>query len=118
MTRFEALPWLDESLARLPAGVKKYLLLPPVHIHTLPEPGSLREAWEAECKRKIAAIARRRGALLVDWRIASPIAREDTLFWDPIHYRAPIADRLIDDLGHIVNEGRESPDGSYRILVR
>jgi hypothetical protein len=118
VSSFEALPWLDESLARLPARVKKYLLLPPVHIHALPEPGSLREAWEAECKRRIATIARRRGALLVDWRIASPTALEDTDFWDPIHYRAPIADRLIDDLGHIVNEGRESPDGSYRILVR
>ncbi len=118
VSSFEALPWLDESLARLPAGVKKYLMLPPVHVHALPEPHSLREAWEAECKRRIATIARRRGALLVDWRIASPIASEDTHFWDPIHYRAPIADRLIDDLGHIVNEGRESQDGSYRILVR
>jgi hypothetical protein len=115
---FAALPWLDESLARLPAGVKKYLLLPPVHIRMLPEPGSLREAQEAECKERIAAIARRRGATLIDWRIASPIASDDTHFWDPIHYRAPIADRLIDDLGQIVHEGRESPDGSYRILVR
>lgn len=115
VTDFKALTWLDESLARLPVEVKKYLLLPPVHIHTL---GSLSEAQEAECKRRIATIARQRGATLVDWRIASPISSEDTHFWDPIHYRLPIAYRLIDDLGHVVNEGRESPDGSYRILVR
>jgi hypothetical protein len=116
-TDFTALRWLDESLAHLPAEVKKYLLLPPVHIHMLPEPGSRREAHEAECKRRIATIARQRGATLVDWRIASPISSEDNYFWDPLHFRVPIADRLIDDLEHIVNEGRESPDGSYRILV-
>jgi hypothetical protein len=115
---FAALPWLDESLARLPASTRKILLLPPLHNHFLPEPGSPRAGLEAECKERLATIARRRGAMLVDWRIASPIASEDTNFWDPIHYRESIADRLIDDLGHIVNEGRESPDGSYRILVR
>jgi hypothetical protein len=117
-TDFTALQWLDDSLARLPAGVKKYMLLPPVHMHMLPEPGSLREAHEAECKRRIATIARQRGATLVDWRIASSISSEDAHYWDPLHYRLPIADRLIDDLAHVVHEGRESPDGSYRILVR
>jgi hypothetical protein len=117
-TNFTALPWLDESLARMPVDVKKYLLLPPVHIHMLPEPGSPREAREAECKRRIATIARRRGATLVDWRIVSPLSSEDAHFVDPLHYRLPVAYRLIDDLDHIVNEGRESPDGSYRILVR
>jgi hypothetical protein len=63
-------------------------------------------------------IARGRGAVLVDWRIISPLTTEDSHFWDPIHYRRPIAYRLIDDLEHAVKEGRESPEGSYRILVR
>jgi hypothetical protein len=54
----------------------------------------------------------------VDWRIVSPISSEDTCFVEPLHYRLPIAYRLTDDLDRIVNEGRESPDGSYRVLVR
>jgi hypothetical protein len=66
----------------------------------------------------VTAIARRRGALLVDWRIVSPLTADDSHFWDSLHYRLPVAYDLIDDLGHIVSEGRESPDGSYRILVR
>jgi hypothetical protein len=115
---FPALQWLDTSLASLPGTVRTFLVLPPVHVHMLPAPGSPREALEAECKRRLAAIARQRGALLVDWRIVSPLATEDAHFWDLVHYRLPIAYRLIDDLGHIVSEGRESPDGSYRILVR
>jgi hypothetical protein len=115
---FPALPWLDESLASFPDGTRKLLVFPPIHAHALPPPGSSRDVREAECKKRAEAIARQRGALLVDWRILSPLVTEDSLFWDPIHYRLPIASRMIDDLGHIVNEGRESPDGSYRILVR
>ena len=114
---FEALPWLDESLAGLPVATRKVLVFPPPHVHALPAPGSYGEAREAECKRRIATIARRRGAMLVDWRLVSPLTTDDSHFWDALHSRLPVAYRLIDDLEHIVNEGRESPDGSYRILV-
>jgi hypothetical protein len=115
---FEALPWLDESLASLPGATRKILVFPPVHAHALPAAGSFGEARDAQCKGRTTEIARRRGAMLVDWRIVSPLTTEDSHFWEPAHYRLPIAYRLIDDLDHIVNEGRESPDGSYRILVR
>jgi hypothetical protein len=115
---FEALPWLDQSLAGLPSATKKILVFPPVHAHALPAAGSYGKAREAECKRRIATIARQRGAMLVDWRLASPLTADDSHFWDLLHYRLPVAYRLIDDLEHIVSEGRESPDGSYRILVR
>lgn len=115
---FEALPWLDESLAALPDETRKILMFPPVHAHMLPAAGSYGEAREAECKNRVTAIARRRGASLVDWRIVSPLTTEDSNFWDLLHYRLPIAYGLIDDLQHIIAEGRESPDGSYRILVR
>jgi hypothetical protein len=114
---FPALPWLDAGLARLPDETRKVLVFPPVHVRTLPAPGSPREAWEAECKRQVAAIARRHGALLVDWRIVSPLTTDDSHFWDPLHYRLPVGYQLIDDLDHIIHEGRDSPDGSYRILV-
>jgi hypothetical protein len=115
---FEALRWLDESLAGLPDATRKFLVFPPVHAHALRAAGSHREAQDAECKKRVATIAHRHGAILVDWRIVSPLTVEDSHFWDPVHYRLPIAYRLIEDLGHIVNEDRESPDGSYRILAR
>ena len=114
---FPALPWLDASLAGLPDTTRKWLVFPPPHVRALPEPGSPGAAREAECKTRIAEIARRRGALLLDWRFVSRLTSDDTNFWDPLHYRLPVAYRLIDDLGHVVNEGRESEDGSYRILV-
>jgi hypothetical protein len=115
---FPPLAWLDESLAVLPGAAKKVLLFPPVHANSIPPAGSYGEAREAECKTRIAAIARQRGAMLADWRFVSPLTAEDSNFWDGLHYRLPVAYRVIDDLAHIVDEGRESPDGSYRILVR
>jgi hypothetical protein len=114
---FPALPWLDESLAALP-DAKKVLLFPPVHAVSIPAAGSYGEARETECKTRVAAIARRRGAMLADWRFVSPLTAEDSNFWDGLHYRLPIAYRLIDDLEHIIREGREAPDGRYRVLVR
>lgn len=115
---FSTLAWLDSSLASLPGSTKKFLVFPPVHRNAMPAAGSYGEALEAECKSRIATIARQHGALLVDWRIMSPLTTEDSNFWDAAHYRLPIAYRLIEDLGHIVDEGRESQDGSYRILAR
>lgn len=115
---FPTLAWLDGSLAGLASSTKKLLVFTPVHANGMPAAGSYGEALERECKARIATIARRHGALLVDWRIVSPLTTEDSNFWDPAHYRLPIAYRLIDDLARVVDEGRESPDGSYRILVR
>jgi hypothetical protein len=117
-TRLEALPWLDKTLADLPDTTRKFLVFPPVHAHALPIAGSRRAALDAECKRRVAMIARQRGAMVVDWRRVSPLTTDDSHFWDLVHYRLPVAYRLIDDLDHVINEGRESPDGSYRILVR
>jgi hypothetical protein len=115
---FPTLPWLDQGLAELPGSTRKLLFFTPVHVLAQPSPGSYLEAVESECKARIADLARRRGAILVDWRIASALTTEATNYWDWLHYRLPIAYRMIDDLDHIVAEGRESPDASYRILVR
>jgi hypothetical protein len=115
---FPALAWLDAMLATLPAGTLKVLAYMPVHVAAQPTPGSRGAARERECKDRIAGIARKRGASIVDWRFASTITREDTNYWDPLHYRLPIAERIALELAAAVLEGRTSPDGSYRIIVR
>lgn len=82
---FPTLAWLDESLAALPGSTKKLLVFPPVHANAMPAAGSVGEAREAECKTRIATIARKGGAMLVDWRFASPLTAEDSNFWDGLH---------------------------------
>lgn len=115
---FEALAWLDGALAALPDATRRILVFPPVHVRALPAPGSRGEARERECKWEVAAIAHRRGAVVIDWRLKSSLTAEDGNFWDLVHYRLGVGYRLIGDLGRMVEEGREPGDGSARILVR
>jgi hypothetical protein len=105
-------------LGELPAVTTKVLAFMPVHVVAQAWPGTRDAAVEAECKTRIAAIGRARGAKVVDWRIASPITRNDENYWDALHYRLPIARRLTDDLIGAVLNGKESIDGSYRLPVR
>ena len=114
---FPALAWLDAMLAELPDTLK-ILAYMPVHVAAQPWPGSEDAAIETECKARIAAIAQARGAKVIDWRIASSLTRDDANYWDRLHYRLPIADRIAGQLAAAVLSGEASNDGTYRITVR
>jgi hypothetical protein len=113
---FPALAWLDRLLADMPATVK-VLAYMPVHVAAQPWPGSREAALEAECKRRIASIARLRGAKVIDWRMSSPLTRDDANYWDNLHYRLPIAHHLADDLVALVLGRLKSSDPNYNIVV-
>src|SRR5262249_26303033 len=114
---FPALPWLDRTLAKLSTQTSKILADMPVHVAAQPWPGTRAAAIEAECKARIAAVARRHAAQLIDWRIGSPLTTNDENYWDPLHYRLPIGERIASELIAAALEGRPSADGSYRIVV-
>jgi hypothetical protein len=80
-------------------------------------PGGPAAAREAVCKMRVAEIARRRGAVAVDFRIPSVVTRDDTNYWDALHYRLPIAARVVAALRRALDEGRDDPDGFYRVLA-
>jgi hypothetical protein len=112
--QFPALPWLDELLERFHG--RRLLVYMPVHIVAQPAPGSHAEAREQECKARIAEMARKHGAVpVIDFRIRSKITANDDNYWDPLHYRLPIADRVVKDLGEAL-AGREDPNGDWRYL--
>lgn len=113
---FPALQWLDTQLGNIPNGSKKILVYMPVHVAAQPWPGTWEAAVEMECKQRIAAIARARAAIVIDWRISSPLTRNDANYWDALHYRLPVATRIATEIGAAV-EGRSSSDGSYVITV-
>jgi hypothetical protein len=116
--KFPALAWMDTMLGELPAATTKVLALMPVHVAAQRWPGTREAAIEAECKARIAAIGRVRGATVIDWRIASPITTNDTNYWDGLHYRLHIAQRVADELVAAVLRNTESPEGNYRLVVR
>jgi len=115
---FPALRWLDEILTQMPATTRKVLVYMPVHVATQPWPGTREAAVEADCKARIADIARKTGSKVIDWRISSPLTREDANYWDRLHYRLPIAQKIARELPPAVLEDRQSADGSYRLTVR
>ncbi len=112
-----ALPWLDALLGLVPTDGLKIVAFMPVNVAAQPRPGSPAATREAACKAQVAAIARRRGATLVDFRIPSAVTRDDTNYWDALHYRLPVAARIVADVKRAVAERRDDPDGVYRVLA-
>ncbi len=112
--RFPALAWLDGLLSQVPATAFRMLAVMPVHVAAQPRPGSRQAAVAAACGERIAAIARRHGVPYVDFAIPSPITSEDANYWDPLHYRLPIAQRIIDGM-KAARAGQNAPDGLYRL---
>jgi hypothetical protein len=115
--RFPALQWLDEILALMPPSTLKIVALVPVHIAAQPAPGTEAAATEAECKARIATIAKQRGARAIDWRIPSALTTADANFWDNVHSRLPVAQRLVGEIGAAVLQNRPTTDGSYRLMT-
>ena len=105
--RYPALETLREELGRFPASTRKIVFFVPYNHVLFPAPGSDGARVWNECKRRVAAIAATMpGALAVDFMRPSPITENDRNYWDPLHYRVPVADRLVRDLA----AGGDTPD--------
>jgi len=113
--KFPALAWLDEILSRFPG--RTVLAVMPPHITLQPGPGSKKAAREDECKARIAEIAARYGAPLIDFRIHSEITANDDNYWDPLHYRLPIAERIVSGIERALASGKDDPNGDWDYLV-
>jgi len=88
----------------------------PAHIAAQPTPGSAKAAWRDECKARIGAIARRHEAPFIDFYIHSEITANDANWWDRLHFRLPIAERIVDDIERALATGKDDPMGDWRYL--
>jgi hypothetical protein len=114
--RFPALTWLDELLRRVPRATSVTLTMMPIHVASQSRPGTRTAAVEAACKERIADLGTRHRAAVVDFRLPSPVTTEDSNYWDPLHYRVGIADRIVAAL-LAARAGQEAPDGFYKVLA-
>jgi hypothetical protein len=113
--RYPGLRFLAEGLRGLPKGARLILVFPPVHIAFEPPPASPEGARAAECKRRAAAIAQAQGGIVVDFGFPSPITRVDENYWDPLHYRLPIARRVAEALQQAAEGERNAAD--FRVVA-
>ena len=113
--RFPALAWFDEIVAdkRWERIIPVFM---PVHVAAQPVSGSAAHAHEAECKRRIAEIAGSAGWSTIDFRIPSTITRRDDHYWDALHYRLGIAERVVGGIARALTVKRDDPGGDWRYL--
>lgn len=112
---YPAMPALRDMLTTLPLTSRKILFFIPYNRRLLPEPGSAgAKVWD-ECRRRVVAEAAAvPNTLVVDFMRIGPISSADENYWDGIHYRTGIADRLARDLAAA---GRGEISDDYVVLA-
>lgn len=113
--KLPALAWLDEVLS-LPWR-RVTLVFMPVHITAQPRAGSDRAYVEHQCKVRIAEIARRHSATVIDFRIPSTLTMADANYWDRLHYRVPVGEELAKSIARAVSTLKDDPAGTWRVLA-
>lgn len=92
-------PLLEAALGALPSSTRKLIFFVPYYLARQPEPGTTDGMVWAECKTRIAGIvADVPNAIGLDFMIDSPITREESNYWDVLHYRVGIGVRIAHDL--------------------
>lgn len=114
--QFPALAWLEELSHRIPKQTRVMFVFVPAHIVALPVPGS-KDARRLEvCKQRVASIAERIGAPVIDFRFPSALTERDENFWDNLHYRTGIARLITDALRDSQTGARGDAAGVWRRL--
>jgi len=111
--RYPALIWLDEIATRF--GGRVVFVYVPAHI-AHQRAGTEKAARREECKARIAAIARRHEVPFIDFGIHSEITANDTNWWDRLHYRLSIADRVVAGIEHALTTRADDPNGDWRYV--
>jgi hypothetical protein len=114
--RMPAMPWLDNALAQARLGERAIIAFMPHHVAAQPVPGSREAARLDLCKGRVAAIAARHGAKVVDFMIPSRVTTDDTLYWDPLHYKVSVARQLEGWLADVA-AGRPLPADIARAIA-
>lgn len=97
--RYPALETLRDAMAAFPPDTRKVLFFVPYHRTLFPAPGSDGALAWAECKRRVATLARSLpNTVAVDFMRPSPVTETNDNYWDPQHYTVATADRLARDL--------------------
>jgi len=117
--RLPALSWLKEISEAAPPDTLLVFLFVPIHARVLPPAGTQSAAEYNECRARIIDIAAARRSRVIDFRFRSPLTENDQNFWDPLHYRVPIAKTIADAiLAAAVRGDREAADGSWIVPAR
>lgn len=111
-----ALDQLDALLGRFPTTTRAILAFVPVHVRAQARKGTSAGDREQACKDRVAAIGAHHRALVVDFRFPSPVTTDDANYWDALHYRIPVAARIVGSLAEAARDARDGSGGLYKVL--
>ncbi len=107
---YPAMGPLRAMLVSVPAATRKVLFFIPYNHRMLTDPGSAGAVVWDECRRRVVAEAARvPNTQVLDFMRPSPITEADDNYWDGIHYRTGVADRLSRDMAG-AGQGETSDD--------
>ncbi|WP_419728184.1 hypothetical protein [Lichenicola sp.] len=113
-----ALSILARLLPTLPSDTIKILYMPPIADEELGTPGSWIAAKWQSCRDGATRIAQATpNTVLVDFAYRDPVTTTRSNFWDPVHYRVPIADRVMQAIAQAATTGDAAPGDIDRVLV-
>jgi hypothetical protein len=96
---FPAIALLYAAIGKLPSDVRVVLFVPPLFHTKLPEPGSVATMERDACNAALAqVVAGRRNGKFINFRVDNALTRDPVNFVDFIHYHAPIAHKMSNDI--------------------
>ena len=107
---------LAADLAAIPASTRKVLFFPPITAEQQGRVGSeLARRWDS-CKADVLRIASNGpNASVIDFMIRSAVTYDRSEYWDPVHYRVDVAERMMVALGHVLSGDTDRSD-FYQVL--
>ncbi len=106
-----------EAMEALPAETLKLIVFVPYHNFAQGRAGSRRSELRAECKSRLATIARGyENVVILDYMRASEITTDDTRYWDSLHYGVATAQLIVRQIGLYLRDGTRAPNSMSVVL--
>ena len=116
MTPPAGMDLLADMLARMPATTRRVVWFPPASSFLHGTPGSVADARLEACRLGVRQVtAPRHDTLVLDFNHDTALTADRDNFWDPLHYRQPVARRIMADItaaittGHVDDPAVEMP---------
>ncbi|AQU87302.1 hypothetical protein B0W47_07240 [Komagataeibacter nataicola] len=97
---------LADMLARMPAATLRVVWFPPASDFLHGTPGSVADARLKACRLGVSRVTDpRRDTLVLDFNHDTALTGNRDNFWDPLHYRQPVARRVMADITAAIMTG-------------